>query len=119
MSLENCRPNDETRLVYQDLNEKILNGILKKKVFFVFWSKYTRRNGCLIRLIYFKNIEAAKSLTQKALDKIKNDLEYTNNRFHAELYRIRQYWKVKKLANKFIGDLSYRSSKWNNKKWGF
>lgn len=83
LSLEN---SEEGNARYFDANDKILNGILKKK-----------------------NIEAAKNLIKKSLDKIISDLEYTNNRFHVELYRVRQFWRIKKLANKFIGDFSYRS----------
>lgn len=59
-----------------------------------------------------KNIDSAKNLIRKCLEKISADSEIdvpSSNKFHYELYRIRQFWRIKKVANKFIGDFSYRT----------
>lgn len=56
-----------------------------------------------------KNIEKAKILLKKSLEKISNDQEYSNIKFHLELYRARQLWKIRKIGDKFSCDLSYRS----------
>ncbi|CAF0980842.1 unnamed protein product [Brachionus calyciflorus] len=60
-------------------------------------------------LLKKKNIEKAKTLLKKSLEKISNDQEYGNIKFHLELYRARQLWKIRKIGTKFNCDLSYRS----------
>jgi hypothetical protein len=84
------------RLVADDVhmnefNEKTLNIILKKK-----------------------NIDAAKYMVKKFLEKILNDShDYNNNKFHVELYRLRLFWRLKKIGTKFLGDFGYRTSELN------
>ena len=69
-----------------DVSDKTLSVVLKKK-----------------------NIEKVKTILKKSLDKISNDVEYSNIKFHLELYRARQIWRIKKVGLKFNCDLSYRS----------
>jgi mediator of RNA polymerase II transcription subunit 17 len=69
-----------------EVSDKTLNVVLKKK-----------------------NIEKAKVLLKKSLEKISHDQEYSNIKFHLELYRARQMWRIKKIGSKFFCDLSYRT----------
>jgi len=41
----------------------------------------------------------------------KQESEFNSNKFHMELYRARQVWRIRKLGTKFNCDLSYRSGK--------
>lgn len=52
-------------------------------------------------------------LLKKSIDKIKKEDEYHNNKFHLELYRARQLWRIKKIGKKFNCDLSYRTGLFN------
>lgn len=56
-----------------------------------------------------KNIEKSKVLLKKSQEKFSNEQETSNIRFHFELYRARQTWRIKKTGNKFTCDLSYRT----------
>lgn len=46
---------------------------------------------------------------KNSLDKITNDQEQLNKKFHFELHQARQKWRLKKLGSKFYIDLGYRS----------
>jgi hypothetical protein len=63
----------------------------------------------LVLILKKRMIEEAKNLLKKSITKIKVDEEYCSNRFHLDLFKARQVWKIKKKGNKFIGDLGYRS----------
>ena len=61
---------------------------------------------------------AAQVLLQGA-ERLKNcQNELARNRttpdFHIELLRLRQNWRLKKVSNSIIGDLSYRTGKFYN-----
>lgn len=87
LDMEKKHPSmNEEKLI--DVTDKTLSLVLKKK-----------------------NIEKSKILLKKSLDKINNDHEYHSNRFHLELYRARQLWRIKKIGKKFNVDLSYRTGK--------
>lgn len=70
-----------------DVSDKTLSLILKKKT-----------------------IEKSKILLKNFIEKIgKQENEFNSNKFHMELYRARQIWRIRKLGAKFNCDLSYRS----------
>lgn len=70
-----------------DVSDKTLSLILKKK-----------------------NIEKSKILLKNFLDKIgKQENEFNSIKFHTELYKARQIWRIRKVGTKFNCDLSYRS----------
>ena len=48
-------------------------------------------------------------LLKKSIEKFSSDNEPNSTKFHNELMRARQVWRIKKHANRFIGDLSYRT----------
>lgn len=68
-----------------------------------------------------KALAGAASVLANASERLKNcQTELARNRstpdFHIELLRLRQNWRLKKVSNSIIGDLSYRTagSKYNH-----
>lgn len=61
-----------------------------------------------------KALAGAASVIMMGADRLKNcQNELARNRstpdFHIELLRLRQNWRLKKVSNSIIGDLSYRT----------
>lgn len=61
-----------------------------------------------------KALAGAASVLTAGVERLKNcQAELARNRsipdFHIELLRLRQNWRLKKVSNSIIGDLSYRT----------
>ncbi|XP_060605410.1 mediator of RNA polymerase II transcription subunit 17-like isoform X2 [Ruditapes philippinarum] len=61
-----------------------------------------------------KGLSTAASLLTSGADRLKRSQQEIGNRqqneFHYELLKLRQNWRLKKVGNAIIGDLSYRSA---------
>lgn len=63
-----------------------------------------------------KALSGAAQVLMQGAERLKNcQNELARNRttpnFHIELLRLRQNWRLKKVSNSIIGDLSYRTGK--------
>ena len=66
-------------------------------------------------LFYFQSLNSASQILTNGADRLRNSHnDLTRSRqtpdFHIELLRLRQNWRLKKIGNNIIGDLSYRSA---------
>lgn len=66
-----------------------------------------------------KALSGAATVLLMGAERLKNcQNELARNRttpdFHIELLRLRQNWRLKKVSNSIIGDLSYRTGRQNN-----
>ncbi|CAD6234594.1 GSCOCG00002003001-RA-CDS [Cotesia congregata] len=62
-----------------------------------------------------KALEGATSVLFSAVERLKNSrndvaANRSTSEFHVELLRLRQNWRLKKVSNSIIGDLSYRTA---------
>jgi mediator of RNA polymerase II transcription subunit 17 len=71
----------------------------------------------IIVYLFSKALAGAASVLLTGAERLRTcQNEAARNRttpdFHIELLRLRQNWRLKKVSNTIIGDLSYRTGKW-------
>ena len=85
----------------QQLQRKSVNFLF----IFVLW---------LLHIICFQSLASAASILLKGAERMRRSHAETNAKqshtdFHYELLKLRQNWRLKKVGNVILGDLSFKS----------
>lgn len=87
----------------------------KKRVYYILYSNFSSVDKVLPDSAILQGLTAAANILLHGAERLKMSQADTNRArsnqdFHLELLRLRQSWRLKKVGNTILGDLSYRSA---------